>query len=197
MKTENAILMQQARESLRGKWEIAIGVFAVYILISAVLNSIMVVGTIGSLIISGPLSLGISYFTLALARNGEAKFDQLFKGFDHFAVSMSAYLWILLYVLLWMLLFIVPGIMKALSYSMTFYIIADDNSIGAKDAMLKSERMMVGNKGKLFRLFLRFTGWFLLCILTAGIGFLWLIPYVHVSIAKFYDDLKNNQPAVL
>jgi uncharacterized membrane protein len=40
---------------------------------------------------------------------------------------------------------------------------------------------------------LRFVGWFLLCILTFGIGFLWLSPYIQVSYAKFYEDLKTNQ----
>jgi hypothetical protein len=31
----------------------------------------------------------------------------------------------------------------------------------------------------------------ILCILTLGIGFLWLIPYVHVTMAKFYDDVRG------
>ena len=49
MKTENAILMQQARETLRDKWGLAIGTFFVYLLITGVLQSIPVLGTIGSL----------------------------------------------------------------------------------------------------------------------------------------------------
>lgn len=31
----------------------------------------------------------------------------------------------------------------------------------------------------------------LLCILTLGIGFFWLIPYTQVCMAKFYDDVKQ------
>ena len=27
---------------------------------------------------------------------------------------------------------------------------------------------------------------------TLGIGFLWLIPYMNVSAAKFYDDIKDG-----
>ena len=75
---------------------------------------------------------------------------------------------------------------------MTFYILADDNSIGAMDAMDKSKKMMDGYKWKSFCLGLRFFGWSLLCILTLGIGFLWLMPYAQVSMAKFYDDVKAN-----
>jgi uncharacterized membrane protein len=55
---------------------------------------------------------------------------------------------------------------------------------------------MYGYKWKFFCLHLRFLGWVLVCILTFGIGFLWLIPYVKVSVAKFYDDIKGNQETV-
>jgi uncharacterized membrane protein len=52
---------------------------------------------------------------------------------------------------------------------------------------------MNGNKGKLFGLYLSFIGWGILCILTLGIGFLWLYPYVSLSLANFYEDIKQNQ----
>jgi len=51
---------------------------------------------------------------------------------------------------------------------------------------------MDGYKWKYFCLGLRLLGWALLCVLTLGIGFLWLIPYAQVSVAKFYDDVKAN-----
>ena len=61
------------------------------------------------------------------------------------------------------------------------------------DALRKSKEMMDGYKWKYFCLGLRFIGWALLCVLTLGIGILWLSPYVQVSYAKFYEDVKNNQ----
>jgi uncharacterized membrane protein len=70
--------------------------------------------------------------------------------------------------------------------------LADDNSIKAMEAIDKSKKMMDGYKWKYFCLGLRFLGWALLCILTLGIGFLWLMPYMQVSMAKFYDDVKAN-----
>jgi uncharacterized membrane protein len=73
---------------------------------------------------------------------------------------------------------------------MTFFILADDESIGGCDAMKKSRKMMYGYKWKYFCLLCRFFGWFLLCILTFGIGYLWLGPYIRVSAAKFYEELK-------
>jgi uncharacterized membrane protein len=91
-----------------------------------------------------------------------------------------------------MLLLIIPGIIAAISYSMTFYILADDNSLTAMEAIDKSKAMMEGYKLKYFYLSLRFLGWALLAILTFGIGFLWLAPYMMVASAKFYDDIKNT-----
>jgi uncharacterized membrane protein len=50
--------------------------------------------------------------------------------------------------------------------------------------------MMAGQKWKYFKLFLFFIGWYLLCILSLGIGFLWLIPYIYATHASFYEDLR-------
>ena len=52
---------------------------------------------------------------------------------------------------------------------------------------------MDGNKWKYFCMMCRFIGWYILACFTFGIGFLWLIPYVHMSHAKFYDDILKNQ----
>jgi len=53
--------------------------------------------------------------------------------------------------------------------------------------------MMNGHKLKYFRLLLRLLGLALLCILTAGIGFLWLAPYARVVTAKFYEDIRGAE----
>lgn len=192
MNTQNLILMQMARESLKGKWGLAIGTFVVYMIISGGLQAIPDAGPIASLIISGPFALGAAIFSLSISRNQDAQLEQIFYGFKNFGTALGAYLLMILFILLWMLLLIIPGIIAALSYSMTFYILADDNSIGAMDAIKKSKKMMDGYKWKYFCLGLRLFGWALVCVLTLGIGFLWLIPYAQVSVAKFYDDVKAN-----
>jgi uncharacterized membrane protein len=195
MKTENIDLMKMARESLKGKWGIAIGTFVVYALIMGVIQSparFFPPSGLLSLIIGGPMAVGISIFSLALSRNQNAEIGQIFKGFVNFGTALGAYLLMVLFVFLWSLLLVVPGIIAAISYSMTFYILADDPSIRAKQALDKSKMMMMGYKWKFFCLLFRFFGWFLLCILTMGVGFLWLMPYINVSTAKFYDDIKDK-----
>ncbi len=77
-----------------------------------------------------------------------------------------------------------------LQFSMTFFVISDDEACGPLEAITRSKRMMKGNKWKLFCLSLRFIGWAILALMTFGIGFLWLVPYIQTSLAKFYEDVK-------
>ena len=136
--------------------------------------------------------LSIASFSLSISRNGTPKLTQIFEGFNQFGRILVAYLLMILFIMLWSLLLIVPGIIAAISYSQTFYILIEDDSIEPLDAIEKSKQLMNGFKWKYFCLCFRFLGWALLCVLTFGIGFLWLAPYMQVSFARFYDDLKLN-----
>lgn len=199
MKTQNSVLMQRAREALVGRWGLAIGTTLVYMVIISALNSIPKAGPLLSILVGGPMVVGYAIFVLAFSRNQNAKFDQLFQGFNKIGISLSAYLLTGLFTLLWTLLLVIPGIIAALSYSMTFYIIADDtaNTLTARQAIDKSKKMMYGYKWKFFCLGLRFIGWAVLSVLTLGIGFLWLAPYMQVSMAKFYEDIKGGEGSVM
>lgn len=196
MNTENAVLKQMAKESLKGKWGLAVGTYMVYFVILLGVQMIPKGSPFVALIIGGPFVLGISVFSLAISRNKDARLEQIFEGFNNFGKALGAYLLMLLFILLWMLLLIIPGIIAGISYSMTFFILADEPAIGAMEALDKSKKMMDGYKLKYFYLGLSFIGWALLCLLTLGIGFLWLIPYAQVSMAKFYDDIKEKPSLV-
>lgn len=86
---------------------------------------------------------------------------------------------------------LIPAIIAWFRYDMTFYVLAEDANIRPKAAIDKSKALMRGNKGKLFKLYFSFIGWGLLSALTAGIGLLWLIPYVGVSTGAFYEDIQS------
>lgn len=188
--------MKEARESLKGKWGLAVGTFLLYIVITGVLSKFKNVGPIISLIVSGPFMLGIAMFSLSIARGKVAELEQLFAGFKRFSQALVAYLLMVLFIILWALLLIVPGIIAGISYSQVFFILADDEIISPQNALKKSKKMMYGYKWKYFCLGLRFLGWGLLCILTLGIGFLWLVPYVHISMAKFYEDMLQHTASI-
>ncbi|MEI8122900.1 MAG: DUF975 family protein [bacterium] len=88
---------------------------------------------------------------------------------------------------------LVPVIMAQYRYSMTYFVINEMPGIGSLEAIRHSCQMMNGNKWKFFCLQWRFFGWALLCILTLGIGFIWLWPYMMTSMACFYNDLRKGQ----
>ena len=192
MATPNRVLMEQAEQSLKGRWGMAIGTCVIYILTVIAINLISGAGEVISLLVGGPFMLGLSMFTLAIARDENAYLELIFKGFEEFIRALSAYLYIFVFTILWLLLLIIPGIVAAISYSMTYFIMVDDKEIDAMSAIDKSKVMMDGYKMKYFRLILYYLGFSVLCIFTLGIGFLWLFPYIQVTNAKFYDDVKRE-----
>ena len=194
--THNRDLMQAARQALRGRWGIAISVMLINLAINLGLNFLGALPFLGcvtgiaSLLISGPLALGLIKFFLALSRADNPEVGLFFDGFKIFGTALAAYLLMALVTLLWLLLFIIPGIIASYRYAMTLYLLADNPDLGPLEAINRSKAMMRGNKWKLFCLGWRFFGWALLALLTCGIGFLWVAPYLQTALAKFYDDLK-------
>lgn len=186
--TPNAELTRQARERLAGNWGPAVGVCLVSNLISMATGLLPFVGSIAAYLIAGPLTLGLALFFLALLRRGEFRMSMLFEGFSRFTPALGTYLLSLLLILLWGLLLIVPGLIVAYAYSMAFFVLADNPGMRPMEALRRSSEIMRGRKWKLFCLHLRFVGWGLLCLLTFGIGFLWLLPYVQTASAAFYED---------
>lgn len=191
----NAEITARARATLKGNWKMPILASFIYFLILILLNAIPVIGWLGAVIISGPLTLGYIMFYLAFARNQELRLSRLFDGFQQFVNALLAYLLQSVFILLWMLLLIVPGIIAAFRYAMTFYILADNPGMEGLTAITKSKELMMGKKWKLFCLGCRFIGWCLLGILSLGIGFLWIIPYLQTSLTIFYEDLKSGAAA--
>lgn len=189
----NSELRISAREQLKGNWGTAILLCVIFSIICGSLSFIPYLGPIMSILLSGPLTLGLAICFLKLVRHEPFMFENLFDGFKNFSSSVIAQLLISIFVFLWSLLLIVPGIIAYYRYSMVFYILSDNPEIGAMEALNRSKEMMIGYKGKLFCLHLSFIGWGLLGILTLGIGYLWLTPYIYSSIANFYENLKTIQ----
>lgn len=188
--TPNGTLCALALDSLRENWGLAIGFCVLVGLFTVVLGCVPYLGGIIQLLLTGPITVGRIIFFLTLTRRGKPEIGQMFQGFQNFGNVLGAYLLVALFTFLWMLLLIVPGIIKGLAYSQTLYLLADNPDMGVFNAIERSQQLMNGNKAKLFLLGLRFFGWSLLCLLTLGIGFLWLVPYMSAAYAQFYDDLQ-------
>jgi uncharacterized membrane protein len=96
------------------------------------------------------------------------------------------------YIFLWTLLLIIPGIIKAYSYSMVPYILADNPNIGVKKAIALSNEMTMGHKFDMFVLDLSFIGWYLLGAIAFGIGILFVLPYDNATKTELYLVLREN-----
>ena len=198
----NKTLMTQALNSLKGKWGIAIGAWFVFFILTEFQMGWEWQGDDGGdykvglkiigLIIGGPLSLGYTTLILLISRKQEPNFSILFSGFKRFGTSLAAYLLMCIFIILWTLLLIIPGIIAYFRYSQTWFILSEDENIGPLEAISKSKEMMIDNKWKLFCLYCRFIGWFMLCIVTLGFAGLYVGPYFSQSCANFYNDLIND-----
>jgi uncharacterized membrane protein len=164
--------------------------FVIWLIAAAIFGSN---AALVGLALTGPVMIGVNRYMLIVIREDKEDSDVLISAFKgNFIDYILTYLMMIVYVFLWTLLLIIPGIIKALSYSMTFFILADNPDLKPRDALEESERLMDGHKWRLFKLYLSFIGWFILSALTAGIGYLFLQPYLQLSIANFYEDLKGQ-----
>lgn len=198
-------LKEKAKLNLKNNWGQAISLIVLYGLIcfggelvvsiitsifnlSDNLNSCLT--SVSNIIIQSFFLLGTSSFYLKLSRGEEVTYKELFSKTDMFLVTLLALILMGIFETLWALLLIVPGIIAAISYSQTQFILVDNPELDAYDAIKKSKEMMNGHKMDYFVLVLSFAGWGLLSLLTLGIGYLWLIPYMEVTFANFYDSIK-------
>ena len=115
------------------------------------------------------------------------------EAFQNYPRKLGGSLWMGLFVFLWGLLLVIPGIIKAISYSMTQYILADCPNVKAKDALKLSMRMMQGHKWEAFVLGLSFIGWIILSLLTLGIlSTFYVGPYMDSTFAAYYLEIRDE-----
>jgi uncharacterized membrane protein len=148
---------------------------------------------VGGFFLAPALMVGFYFFFLKVYRGSTVDIQDIFQGFKEYGKSIGGMLWMYLFIFLWALLFWIPGIVKAMSYFMTPYILAECPKVNAKDALKLSMRMTQGYKGKIFVLYLSFIGWMFLSAITCGIVFiLYAGPYMYTSYAGMYEELKKN-----
>lgn len=183
---ENILLMRKAKSQLSGNWLTAAIASLIYLAIMVIASST----TFLELLITGPLTFGYILYIACLADTRDNNLNLLFKGFERFLQTFIAGLLVSLATGVGFILLIVPGIIVSCGFSMTFFIMVDNPEISGIDAMTQSWEMMKGHKWDIFCLWLRFFGWILICILTLGIGYLWLQPYITLTTLNYYRKLR-------
>ncbi len=111
--------------------------------------------------------------------------------------SSSAFFYVILAIgLIGYIASIIWAATKSYYYLLAPIIVAERPELSAKEAVEESEKLMNGNRAKLFWLQLSFIGWSILCAFTFGIGFLWLAPYIQFASIAFYKKLADDSQPV-
>ena len=197
---DRAELKQRARAQLGGK---IFGTGWLYAVLVVLLQSAAIgVGGRGSgaglallLLVGGPLSYSAARMFLKQSADGQPMdLHDLTAGFtEDFSGSFLLNLMQTIFITLWSMLLVVPGIIKALGWSMSFYIRTEHPEYTWRQCLDASAALTNGYKGELFVLHLSFIGWYIVGALCLGVGELWVQAYVQATLTQCYNWLKTRQ----
>lgn len=204
----SSVYRSQARESLQGRWSSAVVATLIVVVIASVsvacsttsqyvfdwsVGFVSGFTSVWSLLVCAPLGYAFSIAILSLVRRDEKEVAvNMFSNFknNYGSLLITSFLVSLLVGLLAVVTLGIAGIIFSYAYRMVPYLLKDYPTLSPQETMKTSREMMRGHKFELFLLDLSFIGWILLCILTLGIGVLWLEPYMVAATSHFYEDLK-------
>ncbi len=198
-----AELKRHAKDQLRGKWGLAVGSIVVVFLIQFLFNFIsrcfldniiiFIIITLVSIIISSAMSIGVCRLSLNYVYDDkQPAFSDIFSGFNVILKAVGLVILLGIIILVGTFLLVIPGIIFTYMFSQAYFILADDNSKSIIQCLKESAEMMKGYKFKYFVLLLSFLGWTILGLIPLGIGLLWVVPYMDVTVASFYLKVKDN-----
>lgn len=151
----------------------------------------IVFGVLYTIFVGNVMTVGGHGWMLRHWRGEEVTVGETFAAFRIYKPSVVTILVRGIYIWLWSLLFVIPGIVKTYAYSMVPYIIYENPNLTANQAIKMSKKMTNGYKFDLFVLGLSFIGWKFLSAITGGVvGLFWANPYIGLTHAGVYEDLK-------
>ena len=166
------------------------------------------------------LMLGFNKMFLDGSRGYPVRFEDLFYGFRHhpdriivmqllmslicMACLLPGYIFLFLalysddsiVLLILCIAFLIVGCILYLYftivYSQSMFLMADYDDLGPVQALRESRKMMTGNKGRFLYLELSFMGYMFLGLLSCGIGYLWITPYMTMTQTNFYRNITGE-----
>ncbi len=184
-----ADMKARAKASLKGN-------LLMLILMTLVMGIVVAIPLVGW-ILAPVLYVGFYSALLNVTNGGTADIGMLFERISITLKAFGLFFMMGLFVMLWSMLFFIPGVIKTYSYAMAPYIMAENPDIGVFEAINDSKRMMFGHKMEMFILSLSFIPWFLLIGVTFGLAALYVGPYVQVTMANFYKEVKALDSGVV
>ena len=195
----------QAREALQNRWGEA-AIVSLIILVAAILISSpsLMAEWAGSLttvlsILILPLQYAYYISLLERTRGSEEELTHftlqyaLNKAYANTRFLVAGLLIMLISMVAAIFTLGIGAIIVKYMYMMVPYLLHDYPELTPREAMKLSREMMSGQKWELFVLDLSFIGWILAALLTAGLGMIFVEPYMSTARAAFYEDLKGEK----
>lgn len=190
-------IRRAARSSLAGRWNTCAGIVLLFALLSAACCRLHVISAhlcYGICALCLPvLSAGCQWAFLKVSCRRIVRVGDLFSPFgsvrNYFRVLTASVLFLAV-VAGGAVMLLLPGIILASGYSMTFFLLRDREDLSVTEAMYESWTMMYGHKWACFRLWMSFLGWFLLAVVSV-VGILWFVPYFCTAMAEFYNRIQR------
>ena len=166
------------------------------------------------------LCIGLKKYLLSLVKDEYMPVENIFLSYR---VAIKAFCLKVAYTLislLWGIVFIIPGIITALNYSMSSFVMAEDNKLSALECMVKSKKLVNGNRLQIFIIYLSYAFislamlslfmalgiaiknnttaplWLVIGIGIAAVIFvlvIFIIPYFELTLANVYSILSGNK----
>lgn len=150
----------------------------------------MLVTAVISLILGSVVSIGYAKYNLDLYEAPEARCRTLFNYFRYWSTAICASLLSTVYIVIGFILLIIPGIIISFNYAMVPFVLADDPTISASEALARSRDLMKGNRWRYFCMNLSFIGWMILATVTV-VGIFVITPYIYAAKAEFYREITG------
>lgn len=191
---ENSVLKTRARQLLKANF----WVLALMFLVCFVTNYYFSVSTSWWFPVWSLLLIVVNYFVnksiyYISEVNEKWSYKEVIKSIslENFLEFLVANIMMTIFVALWLLLFIIPGIVKAYSYSLVPYLVAN-KGYSWRYAFETSIRLMRGKKMDLFMLELSFFLWILTIPLTLGLSAFWVGPYAQLTYYQFFNEVVQE-----
>lgn len=151
------------------------------------------------------ISVGMMKAGLLMSRGEEVTFGSAFKGmFQNFSQTLKAIGGILLYSIGTGILSMIPIIGGIAALILQVYILpvvvvfvfmaidAKYKDMTMADMFHKSMELVNGHRVEYYGLMFSFIGWMLLAVLTCGLLYIWLMPYIVIAMSNWYRALNGE-----
>jgi len=184
-------LMRESREKLEDRWLISALICFIYGLLVGLPSELNTYGNFLSLLLAGPLQLGMSIYFLNIFYDKPASIENLVEGFRPLLKVLLLYFVISISTLFGFILLVIPGIIISLGLSMSYYIFIEEPELTIEEILKKSWKLTEGYKMEIFELHLRFIPWYLLGILCFFVGIFFVITWHQLALVSYYNYLKG------